>query len=50
MAYTATYASGDLGPIAIDGIGAIGVAGVSLAGLIGLVMVYRWFKGKSLGL
>lgn len=50
MTYTATYVSTDLGAIAIDGVATVGVAVVGFATLAGLVFVYRWFKGKPIGI
>lgn len=48
MAYTPDYTSADLGPIAIDGIGAVGASAVTLATIIGLLFVVRFAQGKKL--
>jgi hypothetical protein len=50
MAYSPTYTSTDLGPIAIDGIGTVGASMVTLAVLVGLVFVWRFATGKKMGI
>lgn len=50
MAYVPTYASTDLGPIAIDGIGTIGVTMVAFAAIIGIIFVYKYIKGEKINI
>ena len=44
MAYSPTYAGGDIASIVIDILGNVAVQAVAFASLIGLVIVYKWFQ------
>jgi hypothetical protein len=50
MAYSGTYTSADLDDIFIDLVAEMGVMFVAFASLIAIVMVWRWFNGKSTGI
>lgn len=49
-AYVADYAGADLGPIIIDLVATVFVGFVTLGTPIALVLMYRWLKGRSIGL
>lgn len=44
MAYSATYTSGDLSAITIDGIANVFAGIVGFAALVGFILLYGWMK------
>jgi hypothetical protein len=50
MAYNETYATADTSKVVIDLIVGIGSAIFSFASLIALIMLYRWLRGKRVGI
>lgn len=50
MAYNESYATGDTSKVVVDLIVGIGSAIFSFASLVALVLLFRWLKGKKVGL
>jgi len=50
MAYNNTYETADTSAVVVDNIVGIGAAIFSFASLVALVMLYRWLRGKKIGL